>query len=294
VILHSWTRIRTTSPHHHITTFLPVLGLFERSHMEYEYDRLTDMAGEPSLTEMTTKAITMLSQGGHGSNGRGGLGFDPGRPDSGRNNDEGYFLMVEAGRIDHAHHEGNAFRALTDTQELDRAIGAAVQMEDLRDTLIIVTADHSHVFNIAGYPLRPKDEVPYPLNVTPPGYDNLAGNGIFDIAYDVNGGGAVVPSTDRNGVPYAVLGYGNGPGYRGAVQRVSPLFDTFPGRDGQPTTGPGDPDYFQEATIPMASETHAGEDVAIYAIGAGADLVRGTVKNTFIFHVMKSALGLRN
>ena len=42
---------------------LPVLGLFERSHMEYEYDRPTDAGGEPSITDMTLKAIELLSTG---------------------------------------------------------------------------------------------------------------------------------------------------------------------------------------------------------------------------------------
>ena len=74
---------------------------------------------------------------------------------------DGYFLHVEGGRIDHAHHAGNAYRALTDMQELDWAIGAAAQIVDLSETLIIVSADHSHVFNIAGYPLRPQgDAIP--------------------------------------------------------------------------------------------------------------------------------------
>jgi alkaline phosphatase len=63
------------------------------------------------------------------------------------------------------------------------------------------------------------------------------------------------------------------------------------GRDGAPTTGPWDVDYYQESAVPMGSETHSGEDVAIYGIGVGSDLVRGTVKNTHIFQVMKEALG---
>ena len=56
-------------------------------------------------------------------------------------------------------------------------------------------------------------------------------------------------------------------------------------------TGPAHPAYFQEAAVPMSSETHSGEDVAIYAVGPGSELVRGTVKNTHIFQVMKRALG---
>jgi alkaline phosphatase len=256
---------------------LPVLGLFERSHMEYEYDRPSDAGGEPSITDMTLKAIELLGSG---------------RQKNGRHSpDRGYFLMVESGRIDHAHHEGNAFRALTDTQELDRAIGAAARAVDLRDTLIIVSADHSHVFNIAGYPMRPLNELPYPVASYDPAFASLAGNGIFDVAYDVNlATRHVEPATDANGVPYTALVYGNGPGYRGAA-RVDPRIDAFPGRGGVIPSGPGHPAYFQEAAVPLGSETHSGEEVAIYAIGPGSDLVRGTVKNTHIYRVMTKALG---
>lgn len=256
-------------------TNLPVLGLFERSHMEYEYDRPTDQGTEPSLTEMTVKSIQLLDDAAR----------------LGRGSKKGYFLMVESGRIDHAHHEGNGFRALTDAEELDRAIGEAARLVDLRDTLIIVSADHSHVFNIAGYPMRPKAELPYSITSNDPGFENPAGNGILDVVYDLTAGGSVAAATDRNGVPYTVLGYLNGPGYRAGV-RQDPRVDTFPGRGGVPTTGPDHPAYFQESAVPLGSETHSGEDVAIYAVGPGAELVRGTVKNTHIYHVMKAALRL--
>lgn len=257
---------------------LPVIGLFERGHMEYEYDRLTDTGGEPSLTEMTLKAIDLLGKGRRRNRGWGA--------------DNGYFLMVESGRIDHAHHEGNALRAIHDAQELDRAIGAAARTVDLRDTLIIVSADHSHVFNIAGYPLRPIGEMPYPVTPCPGSAYGLplAGNGILDLVYDVNSTGCVAPATDGRGVPYTALVYGNGPGYRGAP-RVDPRTDPFPGRGGVVPKGPADPAYFQEAAVPMSAETHSAEEVAIYAIGPGSEMVRGTVKNTFIYRVMAKALG---
>jgi alkaline phosphatase len=51
-----------------------------------------------------------------------------------------------------------------------------------------------------------------------------------------------------------------------------------------------DPDYVQEALIPRSSETHGGEDVAIYARGPWAHLFQGTVEQNYIFHVMKQAL----
>lgn len=250
---------------------LPVLGLFERSHMEYEVDRPSDAGGEPSLSDLTVKAVRLLEESTAPQ--------------------QGYFLMVEAGRIDHAHHAGNAFRALRDAEALDRAIGAALAEVDLRDTLVIVTADHSHVFTMAGYPLRPVADLGYELTSAPDDYLSSPNNNIFDVVYDVDAEGNVVKSADRNGVPYTILGYQNGPGYRG-TPRVDPGSDPFPGLSGLPGAGPNDREYLQESAVPLASETHAGEDVALFAAGPGSELVRGTVRNSHVFRVIRSALGL--
>jgi len=251
---------------------LPVLGLFERSHMEYEYDRPTDLGGEPSLAEMTTKAISLLSH----------------------RNKKGYFLMVEAGRIDHAHHAGNAFRALTDTEQLDRAIGAALAKVDTDDTLVVVSADHSHVFNIAGYPMRASSELPYtPKGAIPASYAGAPHGGILNTVFDIGPTGVITESKDDDGIPYTALVYGNGPGGRRRAVRVNPATDSFPGLNGVVPAGSNDPAYLQEAAVPLrGSETHAGEEVAIYAIGPSAGRFRGTVKNAFIAKVMREALGL--
>ena len=99
--------------------------------MEYEADREKDKGGEPSLAEMTEAAIKRLQQ-----------------------NENGFVLMVEGGRIDHAHHAGNAARALIDTVAFDQAIKTALDLTSRDDTLIVVTADHSHTFFIQGYPSR--------------------------------------------------------------------------------------------------------------------------------------------
>jgi alkaline phosphatase len=240
--------------------------------MEYEYDRPTDTGGEPSLSEMTAKSIDILE-------------------DATRRARRGYFLMVESGRIDHAHHAGNAWRALTDAEELDRAIGEALKRVDLRNTLILVTADHSHVFTMAGYPLRRAADLGYPVVSAPTEYVNSPHNNLFDLVYDVDNSGNVVKSTDSKGAPYTILGYHNGPGYRG-VPRVDPAVDPFPGLSGLPGAGPNNSEYRQESSVPLGSETHAGEDVPLYAIGPRADTVRGTVKNSRVYQVMAAALGL--
>lgn len=247
---------------------LPVLALFENSHMEWEHDRPSDFGGEPSLADLTAKSIQLLSS-------------DP----------DGFFLHVESGRIDHAHHAGNAYRAITDTEEFDEAIAAALALVDLSETLIVVSADHSHVFNIAGYPLRPASELEYPVFNAPTDYLTASNSGLLNVVFDVdNANGDVFAAGDQNGVPYTVLVYGNGPGYRGAP-RVDPRLDTFAGLGGAIPAGPQDPAYLQEAAVPLGSETHSGEEVAIYAIGQGAPLFRGTVKNAYIAGAVRRAAG---
>ena len=220
-----------------------LLGLFEPSHVQYEADKAKDGAGEPTLTEMTDKALRMLMK-----------------------DHKGFFLHIEGGRIDHAHHAGNARRALIETIEFSNAIRRTVEMlraaGQLDETLIVVTADHSHVFTIAGYPSR--------------------GNNILGLVREVPAKDGATPgnSADANGLPYTTLGYQNGPGYRGATGR--------PNLTNVDTT---DPEFLQEAAVPLGSETHAGEDVGIYARGPKAHLVRGTMEQNWIFHVMREAFG---
>ncbi len=102
----------------------PILGLYESSHMKYEHDH----TGDPSLAEITGTAITHLS-----------------------NNGIGYYLMVEAGRVDHANHAGNAHRTVTDVEAFAQAVAKAVEMTSAEDTLTIVTADHEHAIAFNGY-----------------------------------------------------------------------------------------------------------------------------------------------
>ncbi|MCF6288534.1 MAG: alkaline phosphatase [Proteobacteria bacterium] len=216
-----------------------LLGLFEPSHMQYEHDRANDAAGEPSLSDMTKKSLQIL-----------------------KNTNKPFFLMVEAGRIDHAHHAGNAYRALTDTIELSNAVRTALENVKLEETLIIVTADHSHPFNMAGYPER--------------------GNPILGIVKSPDNKGNTVGkvSKDVQGKPYTTLSYANGPGYVDGDKR--------PDLTHVDTTAP---DYRQAATIPLMAETHSGEDVVIYATGAGSQTVHGTIEQNVIYHIMRHALG---
>ena len=229
-----------------------VLGLFSGSHMRFEANRKHNGYKQPSLSEMTANAIKVLQK-----------------------NPKGFFLMVEAGRIDHAHHTSNAYNALSDTVELSNAVDVAMQATDGDDTLIIVTADHGHVFTMAGYPKR--------------------GNPILGKVIPL---GQTEPSLAVDNLPYTTLGYANGRGHRHLGTETDsdqcyhqPVFAGRANLTGMDTTQPG---FFQESLVPLTTETHSGEDVAIYASGPGAHLISGSNEQTIIFHVMNHAAGLVN
>ncbi|MCW4453756.1 alkaline phosphatase [Flavobacterium sp. MXW15] len=236
-----------------------ILGLFEPDHMQYEHDRPQDPAGEPSLAELTRTAIANLSR-----------------------HPEGYVLMIEGARIDHANHSGNAARALGDTVALSDAVRAAVEATSEKDTLIVVTADHSHTLNFVGYPAR--------------------GNPILGKVMDKGGEdgiGGLDLARDGLGLPYTTLSYANGPGYTGASNQQPAGPKTFPhnpssfdSADGRPDLTHVDtehPDYMQEALVPAKSESHGGEDVGIWARGPGSAAVRGTLEQNAIYHLIVQA-----
>ncbi|MCY3963444.1 MAG: alkaline phosphatase [Acidobacteria bacterium] len=242
------------------------IGLFASSHLAYEADR---GSGEPSLEEMTRKAIQILTA--------------TGKP---------YFLMVEGGRIDHAHHEGNAFRAFNDTRMFDRAINAAQRSVNLNRTLILATADHSHVFTIAGYPMRPLGDLRYTPRSVPASFRNQPHHGILGTVHDIDSGGTISESGDSGGIPYTILGYANGPGHRSG-SRVNPNSDRTAGYGGAVPSSTAHSAYRQEATVPLFLETHAGEDVMIYAVGRTSENVRGTVPNSKVFDWIKDGFADR-
>ncbi|WP_022959996.1 alkaline phosphatase [Spongiibacter tropicus] len=227
-----------------------LFGLFNESHMQYEADRANDVAGEPSLSAMTGKAIDILAK-----------------------NNNGYMMVVESGRIDHGHHAGSAYSALTDAIEFANAVQTAIDNTNPDETLILVTADHSHVFTIAGYPKR--------------------GNPILGKVVSV---GKTTPELAADGMPYTTLGYTNGLGFRalGSETDSDASYSAGPdtGRKDLSSVDTTSTGYHQEALVPLGSETHAGEDISLHAMGPGASKVQGVIEQNVVFHVINQALGL--
>jgi alkaline phosphatase len=225
-----------------VNTDAPLLGLFESSHMMYEHDR----TGEPSLAEMTEAAINYLSA-----------------------NEEGFYLSIEAGRVDHANHEGNAHRTLTDGVAFADAVAKAIEMTDPAETLIIVTADHEHAIAFNGYCGRGSPITGLCHSIDEAGEKHLDEAELAD-----------------DGLPYTAIGYLNGPGSVMAEENGAWVGERREVKAEEAV----DPDFVQQALLPMSSETHSPEDVAIYASGPWAHLFDGTVEQNYIYHVMHHAV----
>ncbi len=228
-----------------VATTNKLVGLFNMDHLNYELDRAkpSPVVDEPSLAEMTDTAIKMLQK-----------------------NSKGYFLMVEGGRIDHALHGTNAKRALEDTIAFDDAIKKALSLVDLKDTLIVVTADHDHTMTMNGYSHK--------------------GNPILGKVSDIvktKVNGTPTAATAADGLPYTTLVFGNGGGPRKSTRDDLTAVDTTADA------------YLQEVGVVLGSagsETHGGGDVMLLSSGAGSAKFKGTLDNTKVFGLIKSALGL--
>lgn len=236
-----------------------LLGLFTGSHMAYDLDRTNGGLDQPSLSDMATKAFDIVSR-----------------------NPKGYFLMVEGGRIDHALHETTAKKALQDTKAFDDAIASVMAKANaadpgLKNTLIVVTADHDHTLVLNGYAQRTGKTV----DASKPGVLGL-------LRSFVDGSIA----KDADGAPYTIIGFGNGENRvndsgaapAGGRSSLAGLTDATVFAD----------TYHQEAAVQTAagSETHGGTDVFLGAVGRGADAFHGTMLNTNVFQLIRNAVGL--
>ncbi|XP_055532016.1 alkaline phosphatase-like [Wyeomyia smithii] len=201
-----------------------LMGLFQPDHLKYNLD--SDYNKDPTLSDLTYAAIKTLEK-----------------------NPAGYVLFVEGGKIDLAHHETKARKSLDETIQLSEAVLLATQETNADDTLIVVTADHSHTMSMAGYSKR--------------GHDIL---------------GISSSAKDSNKKPYTTLAYANGP--RGPpLNKGGNLNDLT-------EEMVADKDFQYPKLIPMKYETHGGDDVALFAYGPWSHLFRGMYEQNVIPHLI--------
>lgn len=200
-----------------------VMGLFESDHLQYNID--ANNQTEPTLSEMTVAAIKMLEK-----------------------EQKGYFLFVEGGKIDIAHHNIQAHKALDETVQFAEAVRIASEMTNREDTLIIVSSDHAHTMTLAGYSDR--------------------GTSVIGLNTKVS---------DIDGLHYSTLSYANGPKHKAPQNQTRVNF---------PDMNMEDPDLYYPALNPMAMETHGGEDVAVFANGPWSHLFSGAYEQNVIPHLI--------
>ncbi|HYN30878.1 MAG TPA: alkaline phosphatase [Dermatophilaceae bacterium] len=234
-----------------------VFGLFNRGNLTVEKFKRqgpgTVQAREPSLPEMTRKAISLLDA-------RGGKG-------------NGFYLQVEGALIDKRSHANDAAQTLEETKAFDDAVAAAVAFARRdRHTLVIVTADHE----CAGFNIIEKGTFTNGEATTPPGNVDSG-----------NTANSSVPSRPRGGSkdPARSSGIVNGAGAADPANFGPATFRT--------PDDPADvPDGSSEASLWLSylSGNHTGADVPLYAYGPGSRVLADSLDNTDLFDVVGEGL----
>ncbi|XP_055003832.1 alkaline phosphatase-like [Boleophthalmus pectinirostris] len=217
-----WNRTHFDAVNPETTDYL--MALFEPGDLRFEADR--DPKMDPSIVETTEKAIRILQK-----------------------NKNGFFLLVEGGRIDQAHHDGRGYMALHETVAFDYAIAKALELTKEEETLTVVTADHSQPIVFTGYPFR--------------GQSILGKSPLWAMDFK----------------PFTTLMYGSGPGHK----RVNGSRPNLDGVDTKTKT------YVQYSAVPLQSSAHSGEDVAVLARGPMSHLFQGVQEQSYIAHAMAYA-----
>ncbi|KAF9936159.1 hypothetical protein BGZ75_007021 [Mortierella antarctica] len=279
----------------------PLLGIFHSGNMDVWMDRNvykgnlkkagSDPTGtgaaalnQPNLDEMVLKGLEVLDK---------------------RHRKEGWFLMAEAASVDKMMHPLDYDRALADLLEMDKAIGKTkewLKRQKLdKDTLILVTADHGHSFDVYGSvdtqyfnsfsdseQLEKKGSIGTYENSGWPSYEDKNGDGFpdeWDVRFTLAAGTAGFP-THREDFQVNI----NGTRVPAVIKSNS--HHHYPVFDANPLDAPHG--INKDGTLPVTDNVgvHSLQDVPIFASGPGSHLFAGIQDNTEIFHKISEVLGL--
>jgi len=243
-----------------------VFGLFNRGNLTVEKSKRDNpssaQAQEPSLPEMTSKAIELLSHKGEKGE----------KNEKGEKSDKGFYLQIEGALIDKRSHANDAAQTLDEIKAFDDAVTIAQDFAQ-RDgnTLVIVTADHE----CAGFNIIEKGTFTNAEASTPPAN--------VDSGNTANNSAPTRPSNARDAA--RSTGIVNGSGAADAKNFGPATFRT-------PTDPAGVTDGSPEAGLWLSylSGNHTGADVPVYASGPGSDQLEGTTDNTALFTIVGHAL----
>lgn len=253
-----------------------LLGLFHPGNMDGALDRLflkkntvPKYPDQPDLTTMTKVALDILSR-----------------------NDEGFFLMVEAGSVDKFAHPMDWERSVYDTIMFDQVVGIAQQfMKSNPDTLLIVTGDHTHSISVYGTVDDEKevvasirDKVGTYANAGFPNYADKDGDGYPDDVYP----------TKR-----LAVGFGNHPDYYESFAphlegTFTPAVKDENGRYVANEAYDKDGALFMQGNLSYdeSQEVHSVDDQILSMSGPGSEQVKAYQENTATFRYIVEALGI--
>jgi alkaline phosphatase len=254
-----------------------LLGIFHPSDLNTWLDRnvytdnLGDFTDQPGLTAMTLAALDILSQ-----------------------NENGFYLQVEAASVDKQMHPLDQERALSDLIEFDEAIGATMEWiaANAPDTLVVITADHGHGYDVYGT----VDVEQFNAGTTDEerreAIGVYGGAGYPDYAVDENG----FPIWDSASLVFAGR-VNNGPEHTEDFQvSTTPRVPAVQDENGVYVDNPDDDPngIFISGTLDPGSGTgvHTLQDVPVMASGPGAENFAGLYHQREVFFAMAAAIGL--
>lgn len=250
----------------------------------------TDATDQPGLKEMTIKAIDILQA---------------------RSKNKGWFMMSEAASIDKMMHALDYDRALGDLLELDDTIRASIahlkKIGELEDTLIVVTADHGHGFDVFGgadtkylaaqtTDRKKRSAVGTYAASGSSGYTVADGMSPNNNTIVFGSQGPNFPVTWNPRYTFAA-GFGANPDHREdyALQTKGPRVPAVSSADGAVANPNDKPDGFSvpgTLSVDESQGVHSLQDVSVFASGPGSEAFRGVYNSVDIFFKIADALAL--
>lgn len=231
-----------------------VWGMFADAAMAYDFDR--DPEKEPSLAEMTKKAIEILSQ-----------------------DEDGFFLMVEGSKIDWAAHANDPVGMISDYLAFDEAVGVALDFaRENGNTVVISAADHGNSGISIGSAATNSDYDVAPLSdfIDPLKKAKLTGEGLEKVLNEERSN-IIEVMADYFGITDLT------------EEEISAIREAKPGKMNS-VVGPM---IGKRAKLGFTTTGHTGDDVPLYIyVPEGIDLLTGTVENTDIACYMEKLLGV--
>ena len=247
-----------------------VFALFNKGNMtvqKYKDDNPASVqAAEPSVADMTAKAIALLEKGGKGG--------------------KGFYLQVEGALIDKRSHANDAAQTLGETKAFDDAVKVALDFAKKDGhTLVIVTADHE----CAGFNIIEKGSITNAEADVPGTGNRDSGNPANNSANNV-----LADRASQKVLPSRSKGIQNAPGGTPAVDGGTAANNFAPAtfRTVDDPAGVTDGSPAASLWLTYLSGNHTGADVPVFSYGAGSEQLDGHIDNTDLFGIVGNALGV--